>query len=45
MIHHAKKWLQQNVFHPIAIIWEMDLAGGTLNYEGVKIICHVETGS
>jgi hypothetical protein len=39
----AKEWLQKNVFTPWAILQEMDIAGGTLSYEGIEVLRRVET--
>ena len=39
----GKQWLRENVFTPWAILREMDLAGGTLSYEGLELLRRVET--
>jgi hypothetical protein len=39
----ARKHFRQNVFTPFNILKEMDLAGGTLSYEGIDVIRRVET--
>jgi hypothetical protein len=38
----AKEWLRKNVFTPWAILREMDLAGGTLSFEGIEVLRRVE---
>jgi hypothetical protein len=43
VITMAKAWLRQNVFTPWAILREMDIAGGTLSYEGIEVLRRVET--
>ena len=43
VVRYAKTWLRQNVFHSLHILREMDLAGGTLGYEGYEIIRRVES--
>jgi hypothetical protein len=35
VVNESKQWLQKNVFKPATILKEMDLKGGTLNYEGI----------
>ena len=42
MILLVKKWLRENVFTPWAILREMDLAGGTLSYEGLELLRCIE---
>jgi len=42
IICHAKKWLRKNVFTPEQILKQMDLHGGTLNYEGISILNKIE---
>jgi hypothetical protein len=37
------KYIRDNVFTPYNILREMDLAGGTLSYEGIDILRRVET--
>ena len=39
----AKEWLRKNVYTPWALLREMDLAGGTLSYEGIEVLRRVET--
>ena len=39
----AKHWLRTNVFTCYNILKEMDLAGGTLGYEGIEIMRSAET--
>ena len=39
----ARKHLRDTVFTPFNILREMDLAGGTLSYEGIDILRQVET--
>jgi hypothetical protein len=39
----ARKYFWQHVFTPFNILKEMDSAGGTLSYEGIDVICQVET--
>jgi hypothetical protein len=43
MVRQASEWLRNNVFTPFAILREMDLAGGTLSYEGLEVLRAVET--
>jgi len=45
IISEAKKWLRKNVFTPEQILKQMDLSGGTLNYEGISILNKVEAAS
>jgi hypothetical protein len=45
VISEAKKWLRKNVFVPAAILKQMDLRGGTLNYEGIKVLNDVEASA
>ncbi len=42
IIARAKLWLQKNVFTAQAVLKEMDLTGGTLNYEGINVLRNVE---
>jgi len=37
VVNESKRWLRTNVFKPAAILKVMDLKGGTLNYEGIKV--------
>jgi hypothetical protein len=39
----ARKYLRENIFTPYNILREMDLAGGTLSYEGIDVLRRVET--
>lgn len=39
----ARKYFRENVFTPFNILREMDLAGGTLSYEGMDVLRRVET--
>ena len=43
VLKYTKRWLHDNMFHPLIILKAMDLAGGTLGYEGYKIIRSCET--
>jgi hypothetical protein len=43
LVSMAKEWLRKHVFTPWAILREMDLAGGTLSYEGIEVLRKVET--
>jgi hypothetical protein len=45
IISEAKKWLRKNVFTAELILKQMDLSGGTLNYEGISILNKVEATS
>ena len=45
VISEAKKWLRKNVFVPAAILKQMDLRGGTLTYEGIKVLNDVEASA
>ena len=40
---YARKHFRDNVFTPFKILREMDLAGGTLSYEGMDVLRRVET--
>jgi hypothetical protein len=42
VVAEAKKWLRNNVFKPSEILRQMDIRGGTLNYEGIKVLNDVE---
>jgi len=42
IISYAKKWIQRNLFTPEQILKQMDLHGGTLNYEGITILNKIE---
>ena len=39
----ARKYFRDTIFTPFNILKEMDLAGGTLSYEGIDILRRVET--
>ena len=39
----ARTYLRETVFTPFSILREMDLAGGTLSYEGIDVLRRVET--
>jgi butyrate kinase len=45
LIKEAKSWLRKNVFSPIEILKQMDLRGGTLNYEGIGVLNDVESAA
>ena len=45
VIKLSKNWLQKNVFTPSTILKQMDIHGGTLNYEGITVLNDVETAS
>ena len=45
IISHSKKWLRDNVFKPSEILKQMDLRGGTLNYEGITVLNDVEASA
>ncbi len=45
VIAESKKWLRNNVFKPSEILKQMDLRGGTLNYEGIKVLNDVEASA
>jgi hypothetical protein len=40
----SRTYFRENVFTPYNILREMDLAGGTLSYEGIDVLRGVETG-
>jgi hypothetical protein len=42
IIKLPKNWLRENVFHPLVILKEMDLVGGTLGYKEYEILRKVE---
>ncbi|KAI2497531.1 hypothetical protein MHU86_16985 [Fragilaria crotonensis] len=44
LLRKARKHFRDNIFTPYNILREMDLAGGTLSYEGIDILRRVETG-
>jgi hypothetical protein len=41
----AKRWLQKNVFTLVEILCNMDIRGGTLNYEGLSVLNDVEAAA
>ncbi|KAI2505217.1 hypothetical protein MHU86_9213 [Fragilaria crotonensis] len=43
LLRHARKHLREKVFTTYNILREMDLAGGTLSYEGIEVLRRVET--
>ncbi len=45
IIAHAKRWLRRYVFTPERILKQMDLSGGTLNYEGISILNGIKAAS
>jgi hypothetical protein len=45
VIKLSKNWLRKNVFTPSAILKQMDICGGTLNYKGITVLNDVETAS
>ncbi len=45
VINKAKSWLRKNVFKPSEVLKQMDLRGGTLNYEGISVLNDVEASS
>jgi hypothetical protein len=45
IINQCKTWLRRNVFKPEEILKQMDLRGGTLNYEGLKVLNDVEASA
>jgi hypothetical protein len=45
VIAESEKWLRQNVFKPSEILKQMDLRGGTLNYEGISVLNDVEASA
>jgi hypothetical protein len=45
VIKLSKNWLRKNVFTPSAILKQMDIRGGTLNYKGIIVLNDVETAS
>ena len=44
LLNLSRKHFRDNVFTPFNVLKEMDLAGGTLSYEGIDIIQRVKTG-
>jgi hypothetical protein len=45
IMKEAKLWLRSNVFNPVEILKQMDLRGGTLNYEGLTVLNDVESAA
>jgi hypothetical protein len=45
IMKEAKLWLRRNVFSPVKILKQMDLRGGTLNYEGLTVLNDVESAA
>jgi hypothetical protein len=45
IVKRAKKWLRSNVFTPQEILKQMDIHGGTLNYQGISVLNDVETSA
>ena len=45
IMKEAKQWLRQKVFTPVEILGQMDLHGGTLNYEGLKVLNDFEAAA
>ena len=45
IIKLSKNWLRKNVFTPSEILKQMDIRGGTLNYEGLSVLNDVETAA
>jgi len=45
VIKLSKNWLRKHVFTPSAILKQMDIHGGTLNYKGITVLNDVETAS
>ena len=43
LVKLARKYFRDTIFTPFNILKEMDLAGGTLSYEGIDILRRVET--
>jgi len=43
LITYVKHHLRETVFHPAKILMQMDLAGGTLSMEGLKVLRRCET--
>ena len=44
LVKLARNHFRETVFTPFCILREMDLAGGTLSYEGIDVLRRVETG-
>jgi hypothetical protein len=44
LVKLSRKYFRANVFTPYNVLREMDLAGGTLSYEGIDVMRRVETG-
>ncbi len=45
VISQSKKWLRNNIFTPHEMLKQMDLRGGTLNYEGISVLNDVEASA
>jgi hypothetical protein len=45
IMKEAKRWLQKNVFTSVEILYNMDICGGTLNYEGLSILNDVKAAA
>mmetsp|Transcript_17010 Transcript_17010/g.24234 ORF Transcript_17010/g.24234 Transcript_17010/m.24234 type:complete len:220 (-) Transcript_17010:1540-2199(-) len=45
IISQSKKWLRANIFTPAEILKQMDLHGGTLNYQGISVLNDVESAA
>ncbi len=45
IMKEAKRWLQKNVFTLVEILCNMDIRGGTLNYEGLSVLNDVEAAA
>jgi hypothetical protein len=45
LMKQCKCWLRKNVFTPVEILRQMDIRGGTLNYEGLSILNDVEAAA
>ncbi len=43
LVGMAKLWLHKNVCTPWQVLKAMDLAGGSLNYEGIEVLRKVES--
>lgn len=45
VMKEAKRWLRKNIFTPVEILRQMDIRGGTLNYEGLAVLNDVEAAA
>ncbi len=45
IIEEAKRWLRKNGFTPVEILQNLDIHGGTLNYEGISILNDIEAAA